>query len=254
MNKDTEATVLLALGVIVGRLTLAGGYQSYVKTGLFWPLLGSSAVLVAIGAATLWQSYRGQLDAGPTRQGDVEVHGTDLPDDHDDHTTRVGLLLLCPIVVLLLVAPASLGSFSADRARPNQTVEAAIDTSLPPIPEPVDGAVELPLGGIITYALFPDRGEDLAGVPLRATGFVTPIEDADDRYLLTRFTMGCCAADAVPNQVLVTGAGEVPPPDTWVEVEAEWTGELERLDVVELPVLAMTSQRVVDEPAQPYDY
>ena len=253
MNRDAEATTLIVLAVVVGRLTLEGGHQAYVRTGLFWPLVLSSLVLVAVGLLTL---RRGGRDDGAGVHGvDADVHPGVVHADVDGHGHggRVGFLLLVPVAVLALVAPAPLGAFAADRAPANQIGDPA-GLALPELPEPVDGAVELPLGDVLVRTLFGDPSET-TDVPLRLTGFVVPAKDGPaGSFLLTRFAVGCCAADAAPRQVLVVGAGEVPATEEWVTVVLTWDGEVLEDGSTRLPVLSASLLEPVPAPDQPYEY
>jgi uncharacterized repeat protein (TIGR03943 family) len=95
----------------------------------------------------------------------------------------------------------------------------------------------------------------LATHDVRVLGFVTP-DDAGraHRFLLTRFRIGCCAADAVPLQldVFVPPDQHIPPKNHWAEVTL-------RL-VRPMPRNALTTQvrashiEPVGKPDQPYDY
>lgn len=101
MNRDLQATTLIVVGLIIGRLTVEGGYQSFVKSGLFWPLLLSSVALVGIGGVSLWQAWRhDRQGSGPAPSHDVlqdHVHGLEGYVGHGHHgAPRVGLLVLAP--------------------------------------------------------------------------------------------------------------------------------------------------------------
>jgi uncharacterized repeat protein (TIGR03943 family) len=258
VNRDLQATTLVVVGLIIGRLTVEGGYQSFVKSGLFWPLLLSSLALVGVGGVSLWQAWRlDRRGAEPTTShGDDllqdHVHGLEGYEGHGHHgAPRVGLLLLAPVAILLLVAPTSLGTYAAERARANQLTPPAA-ARFPDLPAAVDGAVELSLSDVLLRAFHGDP-DDLVDVPLRLTGFVVA-DEAANTYQLTRFAVGCCAADAAPRQVLVTNPPGMAAPGTWVVIEATWTGELTERGRAQLPVMDIISQREIDEPAQPYEY
>jgi len=62
----------------------------------------------------------------------------------------------------------------------------------------------------------------LADVRIRLLGFVTPQHHGRDGYLLTRFAISCCAADATALRVAIRGDRVVRAPDTWLEVEKRW--------------------------------
>lgn len=248
MTRDTQGMVLLVLGLVVGRLTIEGGYQSYVKSGLFWPLAVSAAVLVAVGAWSL-MSRRAGRGGAPT---DTAPDAHDLDGTHTHHRERIGWLLLAPIAVLLLVAPAPLGAFAAQRDTANRTPAPVEEAAFTPLPEARDGAVDLTLQETLVRTLYDDP-VNIEGVPLRLTGFVVPHDDPG-RFRFTRFVVGCCAADGTPIQLLVDTDRPVPAPDTWLEVVVTWTGRVEDEGLSQLPVMELRSATEVEQPEQPYEY
>ncbi|MFP5308732.1 MAG: TIGR03943 family putative permease subunit [Actinomycetes bacterium] len=267
MRRETAGTLLLVIGIVFVRLAWSGAYASYVKVGLRWPLLASALVLAVAGALTLWrgQDEPALADEHLGHGGDGEPGGADasrgpVDDEHAGHAhagvaPRTGALLLVPVVVLLLVAPAPLGADAAQRARANASIQ-GVSAVLPPLPEQVDGAVPLGLQGTILRTVFVDDG-GLEEVPLRLTGFVVhDPERAPDGYLLSRFTLSCCAADASLLQVAVATT-DVPADDTWVEVVAVWRGRVDDPSLPpsqRLPILEVVEQREVPQPAEPYEY
>jgi uncharacterized repeat protein (TIGR03943 family) len=246
VSRELEAAILLVVGLVVGRLVIDGGYLWYVKPSLFWPLLLATGAIIAVGSVSLWRQWRG---APPEPE-----HGAEIDHDaHGGHATRVGLLLLAPVAVLVLMAPSPLGAFAADRASSNQLGEPSFDDIFGPLPDPVDGAVVLAISDVVLRASH-DESRSLEGVPVRLTGFVVTDDHIVDGYRLTRFVVGCCAADGQPVQVLVTGVGEVPAEDTWVEVVARWDGTMADRAPSRLPVLQLERQRAIDDPPEPYEY
>lgn len=106
-------------------------------------------------------------------------------------------------------------------------------------------------------ALF-DEHASLRGVRVRLVGFVAAGHArAPGSFVLVRFAMFCCAADAVPMRVLVLGAGAAPAPDSWVEVVGVWRPAPPqppgRFNPAMTPVLDSMTVRSTEEPADPYD-
>ena len=264
MSRRDQGLLLLLTGLVAVRLVVEGTYDTYVRTGMRIPLLLASAVLIALGVTT---AFRGALAADRRAAGRDEPpgpgtsghrHDDDLDHDHrggdaHEHRPWVGWLLALPLAVLVTVAPPALGADAAGRqAAYAPQIEG---TAFPALPEPVDGAVELRLGSFVDRALW-DAGDSLAGTPVRLTGFVVHDDAVDGGFLLTRFRIACCAADAVPVQVAVLDAAVVPDEDEWVEV----TGEL--VDppdfdpqAADLPRVDLTATSILptSEPASPYE-
>jgi hypothetical protein len=106
------------------------------------------------------------------------------------HRARVGWLLLVPVLVVLVVQPAVLGSYavSSRSAMP----AGGGDGGFPPLAAPVQGAIPMSMAEFVTRALR-DPGQSLAGVRVRLVGFVAPAKAAPaatgcplHRFLLRR--------------------------------------------------------------------
>lgn len=243
MRRDTEGAVLLAVAAVTFNLAFSGAFQSYVRTGLRIPLLVCAALLAVVGASAVF-----------TKHGDADDEALlDHDHVHGDVVGRVGFALMVPVVAVFLIAPAPLGGFAAERGEQNRTVSGAVASGLDPLPAPVDGVVEASLREFLLRAYHePAQVED---VTLRLVGFVVADETISDGYLLTRFTFSCCAADALPLQVAVSGVDSVPAPEQWMAVDGVWSGELIEIeDGVPIPLLDVVSQAPTAQPAQPYDY
>jgi uncharacterized repeat protein (TIGR03943 family) len=103
-----------------------------------------------------------------------------------------------------------------------------------------------------------DAPRTLAGIRVRLVGFVTPQQPGRDGYLLTRFAINCCAADATAYKVAVHGDPVPRGPDTWLEVEGRWqqrqhTDSDPEQPSEEPPLLLAESIRVIEQPTPPYE-
>jgi uncharacterized repeat protein (TIGR03943 family) len=273
MDDRTQGALLLAVGGICLRLGLTDAALAYVKTSLQPPLVATGVVLLVLGVGSLVRAFRGPAhDDDPAVTDDLAttehaaVHGivpefdteasavdtvAEAAHDHA-HGPAVAWLLVLPLLALLLVAPPPLGAFAAGRqsSRPPTTTQ----TTYPPLPAMEAGAVPLAMTEFVFRALYdPDRS--LEGAPIRLTGFVTPHEDGEG-FLLTRFTLNCCAADAnaVSVQVLNGGLHEA---DTWLEVVGTWEprpGVEPGTTSLEPPLLRAQSVQTIPAPSQPYEY
>ena len=100
-EEQTHSVLLLALGATAVWLWWSGDVLNYVRPGLV-PLVGAAGVvLVALGVLP----PLGLLNAKPAS------HGGGSGARHH-HRGRVGWLLLVPVLVVLLVQPAALGSYA----------------------------------------------------------------------------------------------------------------------------------------------
>ena len=163
---------------------------NYVRPGLV-PLVGAAGVvLVALGLLP----PLGLLNAKPAG------HGGGSGGRHH-HRGRVGWLLLVPVLVVLLVQPAALGSYAVSS---RSVIPGGGDGQFPPLTAPVRGAVPMSMAEFETRAVR-DPSQSLAGVRVRLVGFAAPAEGDAGGYRLTRFVIFCCAADAEALQAVVAG-------------------------------------------------
>ncbi len=218
--------MLLAIG---GMALFLGGSDvtlSYVRAFIRPLLLASGVVLVALGlVAALGPAARPGLiarlrpvvrgaGAGPAPAGG-EAGG-------EDETSRIAWLLVAPLLVLILVAPPALGSYAASQRQP--AAAGGGGGSMPPVGRAVDGAVPMELSEFYYRAVFDER-HSLDGVRVRLLGFATP-RHGGGGYLLARFAMFCCAADAEVVEVAVRGDSVQRPADQWLVVEGHLRASL----------------------------
>ncbi|MFJ7152313.1 TIGR03943 family putative permease subunit [Streptomyces sp. NPDC100445] len=231
MNRQAQAAVLFLLG---GALLHAGTtdlYLRYVKAGLRPLVLAAGAVLIAAALATAWYELRRHRRA---RTG-----------EHPE--PRVAWLLLLPLLALILIAPPALGSYSALRSG------TALQKPYAYGPLPAGNPVPLSVVDYASRAAY-GHGRSLHGRAVRVTGFLAL--DGKGRPYLVRMALNCCAADAQPVKIALTGA--LPPvlrPDAWLEVTGTYAPRLARdpVNAGPVPYLRVTAARPVPAPRDPYD-
>ncbi|WP_405553964.1 TIGR03943 family putative permease subunit [Streptomyces sp. NBC_01171] len=227
MNRQAQAAVMFLLG---GALLHAGTtdlYLRYVKSGLRPMLLAAGVVLVTAALATVWYE----------RKRAVVGHA------HPD--PGVAWLLVLPVLALILIAPPALGSYSAVRTGTALQPPYGLD------PLPASDPVRL---SVVDYASRAAYSHTLRGRTVRVTGFLAL--DAHGTPYLVRMALNCCAADAQPVKIGLTG--QLPPvlrPDAWMEVTGVYAPRVTRDPVNNgvIPYLRVTSARPVATPADPYD-
>jgi uncharacterized repeat protein (TIGR03943 family) len=232
VNKETQGIVMGLVGGAVLYAGLTNAYLRYVKAGLRPLLLVTAVVLIVTGLVTLWQEYRSKHK------------------QHDDHAHReswLSWLLVAPVFALVIAAPPALGSYTAGRAGTALT-------------KPV-GFADLPAGDpmplrVIDYAerAAYDHGRSLGNRRVQLTGFIS--YGRGGTPYLTRMTLNCCAADALPIKVGLAGA--VPTglkPDAWLQVTGTYTDRQAKDDVNggPIPFLDVADAHPVTAPAQQYE-
>jgi uncharacterized repeat protein (TIGR03943 family) len=211
---------------------------------LFWFLLasgrtslylsGRTAWVVPVGAAILTAAFAGRV---------VSLRASEPEPFRRRDALALGVLVI-PVLVVLVLPPASLTSFAASRR------------------SSLSGASFVTSGGDVSTgdlslvdvagAMRTEEGRRAlsarAGDIVTFTGFVTkdPGMPADE-FVLTRFVISCCVADALSVEVRVAGA---PPgrfePDEWVRA----SGKLYPLS--DEVILDATEIVRVERPEHPY--
>jgi uncharacterized repeat protein (TIGR03943 family) len=204
VNRTAQASVLFLLGGAVLYTGLTGLYLRYVKAGLRPLLLVAGAVLVVAAIATIWFEWRRSRAAGEHT-------------DHEHREPRISWLLALPLLALIFVAPPPPGSYAAMRT--GTALQEPWDLSDLPAGDPV------PLG-LVDYAgrAVYDHGRSLGDRQISTSGFIS-LDERGTPYLV-RMVLNCCAADAQPVKVGLTG--RIPPilqPDTWYEVTGAYTDQ-----------------------------
>ncbi|MGW3997403.1 TIGR03943 family putative permease subunit [Amycolatopsis sp. NPDC004772] len=226
MNRTGQAILLFLVGGVLLHAGLTGLYLRYVKAGLQPLVLAAGAVLVVAAVATAW--YARRRPGGPP-------------------APRVSWLLVLPVFALILAAPPALGSYSAMRAGTAVTAPRI----LTPLPD--GDPVRLTMIDYADRAVY-DHSRSLAGRTVTITGFVA--FDRGGTPYLVRMLLNCCAADAQPVKVGLTGrVPPVLPPDAWLEVTGAYTGR-QATDPVNggtIPFVDVGRARPVATPADPYE-
>lgn len=248
MRRDVGAAILLLVGASAIRFAWTGEYLYYLKSSMRWPLGASGLIIVALAIPMFVSALREGREVTTDHGADHE-HG-----EHGEHGgPRIAWLLLLPALVVLLIAPAPLRADAVqDRAA----------RSLPPVVSagfgtlsPADGPVQMTLREFSSRATW-DRERSLTGIPVLMTGFVVVDPAAPDGFMLTRFAISCCAADALGIQVATYyPAGTLPAEDTWVQITGSWVEAPPGTVGIErgTPTVEIDALVEIDQPANPYE-
>jgi putative membrane protein len=211
--------------------------------GAFWWLIVTDRSSLYLAGRTAWVIPVGAVVMSVAAIGRLITARATYSDPLKPAELGGLAVLLIPVVVIAASPTASLGSFAVDRRASfaSAFVSSSDDLSTGKLTlADVAGATRVPelmnalvarAGSKVSFVGFVDRAEGMAA----------------DEFMLTRFMISCCVADALTVQVRVTGA---PPgvfePDEWVRV----TGDLYP---VEREVLVdATSVEAVPRPEDPY--
>jgi uncharacterized repeat protein (TIGR03943 family) len=208
--------------------TLASGRSSlYLSPRVSW--------VIPVGAVLLTLVAAGQLSSARTA----------APEALTSRSLVTLIVVLLPAVAILVLPPATLGSFAASR---RSAVNAAVvrEARLGPKVE-----IDLPL--VVSAMRSPVTRDILAklierrGPRVTFEGFVTLDGAPQGGFVLSRFIIACCIADAVTAQIPVVGASAVGmTQDQWVRV----AGDLE-ISGDQIALVATDIEKI-PQPEQPY--
>lgn len=196
------------------RVSGAGALAAWA--GLFWFLLVSDRTAFYLSSRTDWVVPVGAVILTIATVGRFASARSDQEEPlSSKEAWGIGVIVL-PVVVVLALPPASLSSFAASRR--SSFASAGFVTSAEDVAQG-----EISLADVAGARR--DEGAmkalvERAGAEVDFTGFVTRDPSmAADEFVLTRFLISCCVADALSVEVRVVGA----PPgefgeDDWVRV------------------------------------
>jgi uncharacterized repeat protein (TIGR03943 family) len=210
---------------------------------LFWFLMASGRTSLYLSPRTAWVVPTGAILLTAVVIGRVLTARAHGPEPIPRRTAwGLGVVVL-PAVLILAVPPSALGSYAASR----RSLAAGV------VGGPTDTAVgeRVTLADVAAGVWSGDARRtlaDRAGSRVTFEGIVIRREDQSaDEFVLTRFIVSCCVADALSVQVRVVGAppGRFPQ-DQWVRV----TGTF--YPVGRETVVDASSVTAIARPDQPY--
>jgi uncharacterized repeat protein (TIGR03943 family) len=239
VNREAQGVLLFLVGAAILRASLTDLYLRYVKTGLRPLLVVAGVVLIAAAVATFWYELR--------RVRRRRTDGTGPETGHAHREPRIAWLLILPLLALIVVAPPALGSFAASRT-------GTVLQRPPGFPAlPPGEPLHLSVYDYATRAVY-DHGRSLGHRRVTIAGFVT-VGPHGTPYL-TRMILNCCAADAQPVKVGLSGPlPTATQPDTWLEVTGVYTGRQVRDEVNggPIPFIEVSRAQRIPAPANRYE-
>ncbi len=185
--------------------------------GLFWFLLATGRTSLYLSARTSWVVPIGAVILTVAAVGRLAFSRVDDPDPARPREIFGVALIIFPVVTLLALPPASLGSYAASR-RSSLTSGSFVSTAS----DIESGELSLvDVSGALRSREAMRALVQRAGDPVSFTGFVRRDDSMPaNEFVLTRFLISCCVADALSAEVRVVGAppGEFKS-DQWVRVQ-----------------------------------
>jgi putative membrane protein len=245
MKRLAKVSLFIGLGIFLVSRLLNGSLNFYIH-----PRFNLLTVLTAVCLVAVGVNY-----ALSQHQANHNEHEHDHDHEHNHDVSWIGLLLLAlPVLLGFFVKPQPLGA----AALGNREVSAGSLTSAQ-APESsrltmlANAGERNILDWLYLFQASPDLGEFEAEKG-HVIGFVYKDDRfSGDQFMVSRFTVSCCVADANPIGLIVrwpeTAALQS---DEWVDVEGHF--EIGTFNGTKMPILVADRVSKTEPPDQPYLY
>lgn len=236
-----DVLAIAAWGCLMLKYWLTGKLNLLIHPNYFWLVITGGCGLLVVALLKTWQ-----LLHQPRRAVTVQ-HVSLLPPGFSS------ILLLVTAILGLTFTPRVFASQTAlqrgvtDFLVATRSQPQAFRSSLPPEQRSLVDWVRI-------LNVYPEP-DAYTGQKVKVQGFVIhPPELPPEYFLLSRFVITCCAADAYPVglPVKLTQPGDYPA-DTWLEVEGQMLTET-IVGKRQLIIQASVPPKKIVEPSNPYEY
>ncbi|MCA9907298.1 MAG: TIGR03943 family protein [Anaerolineae bacterium] len=235
-----KTALLLGLGGYFSWIIVTGNFANYINLRFAWLSYVAAAIFLLLG---VWSLY-----------GVLRDTGHDHHHDHDhehEHGVSWGMLAIIavPLVIGTLIPSQPLGveAISGSIAITNAAAVANVTNfTIDPLERNVLDWLRV-FNSVNDYAEINGEPADLIGFVYREATF------ADDQFMVARYSISCCVADASAMGIPVTW------PDTAVLEQGQWVRVQGAFQVAsfrddELPILQAQTVELVEQPEHPYLY
>jgi uncharacterized repeat protein (TIGR03943 family) len=237
VRRETQNILLVLLGGALLKISFSGLYLRYVQKGLLPLLIAAGTIMIGLALFAIIRDIR---------RGKA-VSDADSGDDHEhSHSSRSTWLMLLPVLAVFLISPPALGgdvvSSSADTNQTQRSRNLLGDL-------PSGDVIPLSMTEFVTRTAWDDSGT-LDNRRVKLTGFLTR---ADGTTFVARLAISCCAADARPLKVRLTGDVPALPDEQWVELTGKVVPKSANEKNSWVPSFTVDSATSVAQPVEPYE-
>lgn len=226
-----KSLILFGMGIYLTLLILTGNLDNYINQRFAWLVIVGALLFFILGLINLYNS--------------LQPPGRAREHHHYHITWDILLVVAFPLLLAILIPSRSLGI---------EAVNGGVSLS----PVGVASVTRSPLDrNILDWLREFDRAASPAqfnGTPVDVIGFVyrEPLHPQDG-FMLARFTMSCCVADAFPigMPAIADGAADYAAGE-WLRLRGQLKAASFGAEI--LPVVFAEAIERVDEPRQPYLY
>lgn len=234
-----KAVILLGTGGYLLILLLSGRISNYINISnpsIQWLSWASVPLILSLGAWSLWRVIRpGHPEDAPTNQSSITG----------------AALMICSLPLLFGLLPSQPLGVDAINGGVNMAPVGLVSVTSAEI-APEDRNV---LDWLRAFGQLGDPTV-LSGEPVDVIGFVYREPNmTEDQFMVARFTMSCCVADAyaIGMPVVYEGAPELAE-GSWVHIQGTLQVGTFRPDDGLMPIIIPEQVQPTDEPASAYLY
>lgn len=244
MKATIKALALMSLGLFLYSRFWNGNLFFYIHERFVWLIIFAAIGLVIIGGS---YSYRANRQKSESHDHDHDGHR------HSAFSWSSIILLMLPVVLGLAVPPKPLGASAM--VNRDVSMESLTSASAPDSSE----VVSKPKGdrnvldwlidfrSVQDVTVFEDEAVNVVGFVYRDDRF------SEQQFMVSRFVVSCCAADAAPIGLVVQWPNSAElPDDEWVTVKGPL--RVETFAGEEMPIVIAESVTPTDIPERPYLY
>ncbi len=233
-----KTAILLCLGVYFIFLIFSGNLTNYINIRFAWLAYLGAGIFLLLGLVSLKSLF-----SEDDHTHDHEHH------DHDHGHISWGILAIVaiPLILAVIVPSRPLG---AEAVGSISTAPVGIDSNTAFNQNPLDRNI---LDWLREFnrsdnmASFNGQEVEVIGFVYREPGFL------DNDFMVSRFTLSCCVADAFAIGLPVTFAdGSTFPDGEWVKVRGRF--EAGQFDSEFIPIIQAEDIEIVEQPSTPYLY
>jgi uncharacterized repeat protein (TIGR03943 family) len=247
-----QLAVFAGLGLFLLRALLSGEFYWYLSDRLFWLVVVSTAIFLAIPVILVageWADRVRPADRAPD-------HGSGAPDEELDPEPMPGMRLVMmalPLILGVIVPARPLSASAVSNKDLNGTAALAVGTTAQAATLANTPAAQYTILDWVRETNSHADSQRLDGQSADVIGFV----DHDQRlaagqFLVGRYAITHCIAEAVAVGMIVEWPQAAPPADAWVRVKGLVT--MATLGGKPVPKISAESVEVVPQPARPYLY
>lgn len=270
LYRALQSLVLVLLGLFLLNKLLDGTVFWYINARFLPLTVIGAAGLLWLGRTLLFELRRGPEaahendtaaaqppapDAHDHASGRLHAHshGADDAHPHTHRSPAALLIMIVPFVLGVLVPARPLGASAIDNKGLSSVAPLRAASSQAPLQLELASTERTVLDWARAFNQASNPAE-YAGEPADVIGFVYHDPRLPEgQFLLGRFTLTCCVADAAAIGVIVDWpeAGQLPT-NAWVRVRG--TVQPGQLDGNRIPRIEAETLEFIPEPAQPYLY